>query len=265
MIRVKTIPLAIIIVATILGGVELTRATGYWRTTSSKQPATFSTGELSGMPNPADIRGSYTWRDIEKAFGVPAFETASAFSPSGTPLDVDVRVSVLEDLYAALVPEGYEIGTGAVRAFVSLYTGLPMDIEEGTILPEAAINLLADRPGVDQATLSSMVWPGLDATSVVESMPKPMSEATPANTNEPASSSGSGTGTGSGTGSREDRVVVGRTTFGDLYSWGLTESQVEEICGFSPGPRVQTVREAAEAAGVSFSSFKDSLQELIDN
>ncbi|PKL09173.1 MAG: hypothetical protein CVV51_05155 [Spirochaetae bacterium HGW-Spirochaetae-7] len=245
MIRIKTMPMAIIAVAAMLGGVAIAKSVGYYETTSSKNPVKFKTGEVAGLPNPADIRGSYTWMDIEKAFGVPGVEAAVAFSSPGNALDPADRVSTLEKIYAGILPAGLEIGTGAVRLYVALYTGLPFKAEEGSVLPPGALAILAARPGIDAASLKRYEIPvsaPAGSTPVV---------AAPA------------TGTGSGT-SSSGRVVVGKTTFGDLYGWGLTETQVEATTGFKPGPRTQSVRDAATAAGIEFSTFKTALQALVD-
>jgi len=264
MIRIKTVPLAIIVVATIFGGIVVARSVGYYETTSSKQPVKFKTGEVAGLPNPADIRGSYTWNDLEKAFGVPAAASAAAFSGAGHQLDPATRVSELETIYAGVLPAGLEIGTGAVRLFVSLYTGLPFEAEAGSVLPDGALALLATRPGVDKELLKTYIIPG--TASAPATTPVAPSPAAPA-TAPAATGIGSGAGTGSGTGaaaSTTGRAVVGKTTYGNLYDWGLTEAQVESVTGFKPGARTQTVREAAAAAGIEFSAFKTTLQALVD-
>jgi len=285
MIRIKTVPMAIIAVATIFGGIVVAKSVGYFETTASKQPVKFKTGELAGLPNPADIRGSYTWNDIEKAFGVPAAESAAAFSGAGHTLDPAARVSELETLYAGVLPAGLEIGTGAVRLFVSLYTGLPFEAEAGSVLPDGALALLASRPGMDKELLKKYIIPGTApapspaattpaatgpavtpaapvpaaATSAAPA-PKATTPATPAPAATPAAT---GTGTGAAV-STTGRAVAGKTTYGDLYGWGLTEAQVETVTGFKPGARTQTVREAAAAAGIEFSTFKTALQALVD-
>lgn len=290
MIRMKTLPLAVITAATIFSGIMMAKAVGYYETTSSKEPVKFKTGELAGLPNPADIRGSYTWQDIEKAFGVPASEAAAAFSSLEHPLDPVTRVSMLEEVYAGKLPEGLEIGTGAVRIFVSLYTGLPMEFEEGSVLPDAALALLESRPGADKALLAKLAIPkSTDAVSPGASTAMPADTpavaskttltATPAaalkTTSEaspvaaPVAPTGTGTGTGSSTGSGTStsgagKVVVGKTTFGDLYDWGLSEAQVASVLGYQPGPRTQTIRDSATANAREFSEFRTALQTLLD-
>lgn len=236
MIRVKTLPLAITVVAVMFGGVALSKAIGYWNTSSSKEPVEFKTGELAGLPNPADIRGSYTWLDLERAFGVPALESARAFSTLDRALDPAERVSVLEELYLPILPPGLEIGTGAVRLFVSLYTGLPLEAEEGSVLPVGAIDLLSRRPGMNAEALSRYAIP--DAA--------------------PAAQSGTGSSQAS------ERTIVGKTTFGDLYDWGLTEDQVAAAIGYAPGARTQSVRDSATANEKEFSELKATLQAMID-
>jgi len=260
MIRVKTLPLAAFVVASIFGGVGISKAVGYWSTTSSKEPVTFKSGELAGLPNPADIRGSYSWLDIEKAFGVPAVEAAKAFSTADRALDPAERVSVLEELYLPLLPPGLEIGTGAVRLFVSLYTGLPMEAEEGSVLPDGAIAYLSARPGADAAAISRYAIPGA-APATAETAP-PAVAAAPATgeaatTEAPAPAAKPAPTTSA-------KAVVGKTTFGELYAWGLSEAQVERAIGYKPGPASQGIRDSATAAGKEFSELKAALQAMLD-
>jgi hypothetical protein len=278
MIRMKTIPLAVITAVTIFGGIFIAKSVDYYETTSSKEPVKFKTGELAGLPNPADIRGSYTWLDIEKAFGVPATDAAAAFSSPEHALDPATRVSLLEEIYAGKLPEGLEIGTGAVRVFVSLYTGLPMEFEEGSVLPDAALALLASRPGADQIILKNLAIPGLSSVPQTETpavhpattpatTPAASPESAPVATPAAAPASGTGTGSsgGSGTGATSTgKVVVGKTTFGDIYDWGLNEAQVAAVLGYQPGPRTQTIRDSATANGREFSEFRTALQALLD-
>ncbi len=64
-------PLAAIIFVILFGGIAFTTAMGWWQTISSKEAATYTEGEFAGQSNPADIRGSYTFGDVEKNFGIP--------------------------------------------------------------------------------------------------------------------------------------------------------------------------------------------------
>ncbi|HPG86372.1 MAG TPA: hypothetical protein PLQ29_06695 [Spirochaetales bacterium] len=257
MIRVKTLPLAIAVVAVMFGGVALSKAVGYWNTTSTKEPAKFKNGELAGLPNPADIRGSYTWLDLEKAFGVPAAESARAFSTADRALDPAERVSVLEELYLPILPPGLEIGTGAVRLFVSLYTGLPLEAEEGSVLPDGALELLSQRPGMDDEALGRYVIPSNAPAAPAPAAPVPAAAS-------PAASQSGTSQAGTGSGQATARSIVGKTTFGDLYDWGLTEDQVAAAIGYAPGPRSQSVRDSATANGKEFSELKIALQALVD-
>ena len=273
MTRVRTLPMAIVAVAVMLGGVVITKAIGYWNTSSTKEPVKFKEGELAGLPNPADIRGSYTWQDIEKAFGVPAVESARAFSTADRALDPAERVSVLEELYLPILPPGLEIGTGAVRLYVSLYTGLPFEAEEGSVLPSGAIELLAGRPGADAEALRRYSLPGpttVAAPAPAASAPAASAPAAPVPAapapaaSSPAASQAGESQSGTGSGQASARAVVGKTTFGDLYDWGLSEAQVAAVIGYQPGPRSQSVRDSAAAAGREFSEFRTALQALVD-
>ena len=78
--KLKSNVLAIAVLAILFGGILLSSGLGWWQTESSKEAATFTEGEFAGMPNPADIRGSYTFGDVQANFGVPA-EVAGASFP----------------------------------------------------------------------------------------------------------------------------------------------------------------------------------------
>ena len=62
----------------------------------------------------------------------------------------------------------------------------------------------------------------------------------------------------------EERLVKGFTTFGEVYSWGVSEEEVAEILGREPGKRGETIRDYVKAEGIEFSFVKGKLQELID-
>jgi len=127
-------PLAAIIFVVFFGGIAFSAAMGWWVTESAKQPAAYTEGEFVGQSNPADIRGSYTFGDVENAFGVPSKVLAQAFLiESNSPSTFAIKG--LEEIYAA---NEFEIGTGSVRLFVAFYNGLPIDLTADTYLPENA-------------------------------------------------------------------------------------------------------------------------------
>ena len=134
--------LAALIAAVLFGGILLTNATGWWHTTTTKVPATFSEGEAAGQYNPADIRGSYTFGDIAGSFGVPLAALQTAFE---VPAGVDPASFQVKSLETQYADQGVEIGTNSVRLFVALYTGLPYDLSLGDVLPAAAAQVLREQ------------------------------------------------------------------------------------------------------------------------
>jgi hypothetical protein len=60
--------LGVVAVGIMFGSVLISDALGYWQTESTKTPAVISTGEFAGEADPADIRGSYSFGDVEAAF-----------------------------------------------------------------------------------------------------------------------------------------------------------------------------------------------------
>ena len=114
--RLTSKSLGPIVVFILFGGILFTTLMGWWQTESVKEPVKYTTGELAGEYNPADIRGSYTFGDINRLFNIPLEDLRVAF---GLPSDADVaalQAKSLEEMYSGLEQE---IGTGSLRLFVA--------------------------------------------------------------------------------------------------------------------------------------------------
>jgi hypothetical protein len=254
MTKIRTFPLAIIVVAAIFGGIGIASTAGWWNTESTKEPATIRSGEFSGLPSPADIRGSYTWNDIEKAFGVPAERMMAAFSAS----DPDERVSALEAIYAGKLPAGTEIGTDSVRLFVALFTGLPHEPEADTVLPAAAIPILRSEGKAETSRIDAAAAKAFDPAAGATAAPTavvPTVSAAPAAPQAAAVPAATEHEVKSG-------EITGKTTFAELKAWGTDMGKVEAIVG-GLGPDSQAVKDYCAAKGLSFSDLKVKLQALV--
>jgi hypothetical protein len=139
--KVKSSAIAIIVLAVIFGSVAYTSVTGQWKTKTDKIPAKYTEAVLSGQYNPADIRGSYTFANIETSFGVPADELAAAFGIKGQD-NTTFQVKEIETIYAVQAAQGKEVGTDSVRIFVALYKGLPITLTDTSYMPKPAIEIL---------------------------------------------------------------------------------------------------------------------------
>ncbi len=274
MTRIKTTTLGLVIVAAMFGGIALSMAFGYWKTESTKEPVKLKEGEFAGLPNPADIRGSYTWADVAKAFAIPEGKVLEAFGAT----DPTEKVNSLETKYAGTLPEGVEIGTGSVRLFAALYAGLPLELEEGTVLPASAIAVLradgkAEKARIDEAAAKAIGGaPGAaapatapaaaaPAASPVKAAPAPAPATAPAAQAKPAAPPATVAPEAAQEHATVAGTIVGKTTFGDLASWGYDMKKVEAILG-GLGPSSQSIRDFCEAKGVEFSTVKTSLGDL---
>ncbi|HSQ39082.1 MAG TPA: hypothetical protein VLM78_02890 [Anaerolineales bacterium] len=230
-------PLAVIIFIVLFGGIALSAALGAWQTESTKVAATFTEGEFAGLPNPADIRGSYTFGDVEKNFGVPAATLATAFA---LPPETDAAAFAaknLETIYANLETE---IGTASVRLFVALYTGLPFDLSTDIYLPSTAVDILKAH-----GTLSPEQSTYLDAHSVILDL---------APATAPAAIATEST----------ERLVKGKTTFQEILDWGVPQDVIEQIIG-APLPATSlTVKDYCIQQGLDFETIKPALQMEVD-
>ncbi len=243
--RMKSHILAILIVVVLFGGILASNSFGWWATESKKEAATFTEGEFAGMPNPADIRGSYTLGDVEKNFDVPVDVLAEAFLIQDEN-PVDFQVKNLETQYAE---SEVEIGTSSVRLFVALYTGLPFDLSTDIYLPEQAVQILGTRSLTDEQTEYIDTHSMTIETSGTPDGNQIIETSTPEDV--PA---------------EEEQVVKGKTTFTEILSWNVDQSVIEEIMGIQiPEDTAMTIKDFASINSLDFESLKEELQIAVDD
>ena len=232
-------PLATIVFVILFGGILFSSAMGWWQTESTKEAATFSEGEFAGLPNPADIRGSYTFGDVENNFGVPAGTLAQAFGVT-TDDPATFGVKNLETIYA---DQEYEIGTASVRFFVALYTGLPYEIVDDTYLPKRAVEMLKSH-----VTLTADQITYLDAHAIIlEGISASVSQ-----TEEHIETEST------------DRTLKGKTTFQEVLDWGVSQEIIETMLGGPmPNPLIK-VKDYCLEQGLNFEEIRPAIQTEID-
>jgi hypothetical protein len=237
-------PLAALIFVVLFGGIAFTTAMGWWATESTKEPVTFTEGEFAGLPNPADIRGSYTFGDIEKSFGVEAVILAQAFNIQ-TDDPASFAVKDLETVYAE---SELEVGTASVRLFVAFYKGLPLDLSTDMFLPESAAVLLKER------TLSSEQLAYLDSHILSNSAAaSDSSEPAPIQVTESAPE-----------GESTERAIKGKTTFQEVLDWGVTQETVEQVMGVPMPNPLTKIKDYCLEKGLDFETIKTALQAEVD-
>ncbi|MGE5251804.1 MAG: hypothetical protein ACM3QS_16495 [Bacteroidota bacterium] len=238
--RLTSRHMAIIVVVFLFGGIGLSSALGWWQTESTKQPVTFTDGEFAGLPNPADIRGSYTFGDIAGSFDVNPATLARAF---GVTVE-DPAAFAVKDLESLYADSAYEVGTASLRLFVAYYTGLPFDTAGQEIfLPQTAVDILLDKGNLDAGQLAYLenftVPAGSEATAATQPAP------------EPASTS-------------EVHTVRGKMTFGELLSWGVGQEAIKTLIGAAMPDPAMTLKDYASANDLDFETLKGALQGEVD-
>ena len=218
-------------------GIGVTGLTGQWRTESAKDPVKYTEGIFEGQANPADIRGSYSLADIERAFGIPVEIQAGAFGQENAADPSSVQLKIFEEIYGFI--DGKEIGTDSMRLFVALYLGLPYEADGSTGLPEASRSKLMEA-GADLSDHAERFITIVTAAETASSAPDTHDEAA------------------------EDQLVKGRTLFADLLDWGLNQDDIESVLGAPMGPGNQAVRDWCVENGIEFSGVKTALQEELD-
>lgn len=232
--------LAVIVLVTIFGGIFFSSAMGWWATESTKEPAAFTEGEFAGQANPADIRGSYTFGDIANSFEVTPDILAQAFGVTSD----DPAAFAVKELEALYLDSGYEIGTASVRLFVACYEGLPFDTTGQEIfLPRAASDILLAKGNLTSEQIAYLETHTADVSAPAEG-------TAPVTDEETASS--------------EAYTIKGKTTFGELLSWGVERAVIEQIIGGPLPDPAMTVKNYATSNGLDFETIKTALQAEVD-
>jgi hypothetical protein len=162
--RIRANVLGLLVVIVIFGGIAASSAIGVWNTTNSKVPAQINSGKYAGANDPADIRGSYSFADINRNFDVPIEDLAAAFGVEES-IASEFKCKDLEALYAGMLEEeDIEIGTDAVRFFVALYIEIPYTPGDDTVIPTSAVEILKEKGVLDEEQIEYL-------TSVVRSLP----------------------------------------------------------------------------------------------
>ena len=236
--------IAIVVFVILFGGIYLTIGTGHWSTTRKGEPLKLSTGEYSI----ADIRGSYTFAEIETFFGVPADLLFQAFLvPEERRSDTFKIQHMHEDFFEPVVLDGTEIevGTDLVRVITSIYTELPYESEETTHLPLSAVNLLIQEQKLQAEEQTYWETHTFDLVLVGEAPPaeKPPLESTE---------------------EQETIDIKGKTTMGELLKYGLTKEQFQEITGMEmPENSSVGLRDFVTENGLEMDTIKTQIIETL--
>jgi hypothetical protein len=259
-ISIRSKHLAVIVPVVFAAGIGLTMAFNLWKTETDKVPAAYTSGEFAGQANPADIRGSYTFADIAKAFPVPVDVLARAFGVTENPAAFQVK---------SLEGTG-SLDTDSVRLFVARYAGLPYEPAATTVLPAEAAAVLNAKGGLSAeqtADLRARVaggGSGEPATAAAQpSTPAAATTAAPAAGPAAAATPAPVVSTEHAT-AVEDRAVKGSTTFKALLDWGVSEADIRKVFGGDMGATGVALKDYCTQKGIEFSTVKTALQDLVN-
>lgn len=246
--KISSLVLGITVLGLMFGGISLGSALGIYQTESDKVPAKYSEGQAEGAYDPADIRGSYTLREVSELFEIDEAVLREAFQ---IPETADLSAFKSKDIEPLYENATEEIGNSSLQVFVALYKGLPISLAD-VFLPEPAVRLIeANNPA-----LSPEEKAYLDThTLILETAPAPA----------PATTPGQGAGSGSTETAAAEPAVNGQTTFKGLLDLGISQAQIEAVI---QGPMPMTnlsVRDYCRDQGLAFSEVKAAFLELVKN
>lgn len=242
--KLKSTHISLLILIIIFGSISLSSIAGVWKTTSSKTPIKYSSGEFQGQYNPADIRGSYTFNDVSIFFDIPLEDLSIAF---GINEIGPYRLGDLESIYIFPDQEDIEIGTGSIKYFVALYKNLPYELTEITYLPKSAIDILKEKANITVEQIASIEEYSVDLNEIaITNIVPEVSEN--ADVHE----------------EKTDKIIKGNTTFKDLLDWSVKKEDIEKVIGNELPNPLTIIKDYSTEKKLSYSNIKISLQELVN-
>ncbi|MEA3350566.1 MAG: hypothetical protein U9Q82_08100 [Chloroflexota bacterium] len=241
--KLQSKTLGVIILVVLFGGIFGSSALDLWKTQSSKVPNRLQEGEAVGEYDPEEIRGSYQFGNISGLFDIPLNVMNRAF---GLPAGVDAasfRCGDLEMLYGDL-GDDVEIGTGSVKFFVALYSGIPYELPEDDYLPEQAVEILKNHASLTEEQIVFLDAHALDVSDIQHDIEFEVEEETH---------------------DEGGKVVQGQTTFANLLDWGVPEETIASIIGDEVFNPLSKVRDYCDENGLEFSTIKSALQAEVDS
>ncbi len=248
--KIKSWHMGLIVLIVIFGGIAGTMAFNLWNTEGggggqgsggSRVPVTFKVGEFAGEYNPADIRGSYSFGHISELWEIPLTELGTAFGLGAIENLADFRCGDLHEAYANL-EEDVEIGTGSVKMFVALYTGLPYTLSDDEYLPQSAVELLKAKTNLTEDQVAFLDTHSVDIGGLRIVEPDIIEE------HEESA----------------ERIIKGKTTFKEVLDWGVPEEEIKIVIGEELPATGMTIRDFANQKGLDFGSIKAALQAKVD-
>jgi len=243
--KIKSRHLGPLILAFFVIGIAGTMALNIWNTSGRKEPARYSAGEFAGQYDPSDIRGSYSFADINKAFEVPVEDLAKAFGFTEAADPAALRAKDIEGTYGKM--EGGELGTDSLRLFVAYYIGRPYTSEEDTLLPGPAVSILKAKTNLTEEQEQGLKEITISLPKVKPSPPEGSAESP---TEHQAT---------------EEFKMRGKTTFNELLEYGIKKEEIEQILGMPMGREAETVRDFVVDKGMEFSEIKSKFEQLIES
>lgn len=232
---------AVILIVFLFGGIGIAKGLNLWHTESSKVPIKFEDGKFAGEYNPADIRGSYTFKDIKNSFNVPVEDLAKAFGVNNIEDIASFKVKELESIYASLDSEN-EIGTASVRYFTALYSDLPYEMDEEVYLPKPAVSILKSLNKLNSEQDNYLTSHTVDISNIKTE--NNFSEHSSENT--------------------EEKKVKGKTTFKEVLDWGVPKDTLEKIIKDKLPNTNITIKDYCTEKEIEFSGIKTAVQEKVD-
>lgn len=238
--KLNNIILSIAIAAIFIIGIMISDYLGYWQTESIKVPQKISEGDFEGYSNPADIRGSYSLGDISKNFEIDVETLSKAYDLTNIIEDPSVfRVNQLEEYY--VFDEDIEVGTGSVKYFVSLYTGIPYESDDN-VLPITALNILKEEEKITEELYDELKEISIDISKYLITEIIVSDEINEENNNED-----------------EEYVIKSTTTVLEVVRWGTSIEELEELIGVTEISEDDVIRDICLDNGLSFSEVKEKI------
>jgi hypothetical protein len=247
--------LSIIVVVLVIAGIGLSLMLNMWKSTpdpallasmeSTIAAASTESGNSTAVVidvtiptpfNPADIKGTNTFKEISAMFYIPLSDLGTAFGLTSVKNYPEMRARELKTVYTNL-GKGITLETESVRIFVAIYKSKSYSYSNTAYLPQPAVSLLKERVKLSRDQIAYLETHTLDISSRMPSV-----TTIPANV----------------------PIITGETTFQRVIDLGISAADIEKTINGKLTSTGMLIRDYASQNGLDFLVIVNALQEKVN-
>lgn len=250
--KISHIHILIAIIVIIGGGIGIASQMSLFGTSRSAAPMKLT----SDTYDIADIRGSFTLKEVETYYQVPSEAIIEAFNLKPDTNPSTFQLKELKEIYQPVEIEGaeYAIETDTVKVFVSLFSDIPYTSEETFYLPETTVAYLIREDKLSQQEKAYWIKHTFNLAFIEseEVITEVKEDTNDDHLNQEEE--------------KKAIAITGRMTIAEIINMGIDSEAFKEITGLDiPEDKTVSIRSFIASQELEFSVIKEKMESFLSS